>query len=280
MHFLINELSFIGQAINKYEADELMNNILEIIYEIKDIANDDPILTHSRFTYQKLCLKTVREWLFSQIKGQKLKEKTKVQTEEETKAQTQLEFLLQVLSKGPFIDIDLKYLIDDCQCFYQRKDVSSSSLSGAAKLEGILISLQNNPDFLQENIEVEFQEGTNSKGSRIINNLTEIKQARKICPRYKVSSNKHDLVGHWERGTPMDLTDEKAQQVLNSSVCSSNKNSKKRYGYHKETDQFYVFHSDGAFDEQGYPTYHGFPIPEDQVKDPPVPKEVLNRRKI
>ena len=78
----------------------------------------------------------------------------------------------------------------------------------------------------------------------------------------------------------MDLTDEKAQQVLNSSVCSSNKNSKKRYGYHKETDQFYVFHSDGAFDEQGYPTYHGFPIPEDQVKDPPVPKEVLNRRKI
>jgi hypothetical protein len=79
----------------------------------------------------------------------------------------------------------------------------------------------------------------------------------------------------------MDLTDvEEAQKILNSSVRTSNKNSKKRYGYHKETDQFYVFHSDGAFDEQGYPTYHGFPIPEDQVKDPPVPKEVLNRRKI
>ena len=80
----------------------------------------------------------------------------------------------------------------------------------------------------------------------------------------------------------MDLTDvEEAQKILNSSVRSSNKNSKKRYGYHKETDQFYVFLTDGEFfDEQGYPTYHGFPIPENEVKDPPVPKEVLNRRKI
>ena len=282
MHFLINELSFIGQAINKYEADELMNHLLEIIYEIRDIRNDDPILTHSSFTYQKLCLNlTVREWFFIQNKA-------KVQTEEEEKVQTKLKFLLQVLSKGPYIDIDkdYKYLIDDCQCCYQQKDVSSSSLTGAAKLPGILISLQNNPDFAQENIEVEFQDGTNSKETRIINNLTEIKQARKICPRYKVSSDKHDLVKHWKKGkkgeevTPMDLKDEEAQKVLNSSVCSSNKNSKKRYGYHKETDQFYVFHSDDAFDEQGYPTYHGFPIPEDQVKDPPVPKEVLNRRKI
>ncbi|MBS3028130.1 MAG: hypothetical protein HCA25_13885 [Dolichospermum sp. DET50] len=265
MHFLINELSFIGQAINKYEADELMNNILEIIYEIKDIANDDPILTHSSFTYQKLCLNlTVREWLFSQIKGQK----SNVQTDEETKKQTKLEILLKLLSKGPYIDTDYKYLIDDCQCFYQQKDVSSSSLAGAAKLPGILISLQNNPDFVQENIEVEFQEGTNSKETRIINNLTEIKQARKICPCYKISSNKHDLVGHWERGTPMDLTDEEAQKVLNSSVPSSNKNSKKRYGYHKKTDQCYVFLPDGDFfDEQGYPTYHGFPIPCDQVRD-------------
>lgn len=262
MHFLINELSFIGQAINKYEADELMNNILEIIYEIKDIANDDPILTHSSFTYQKLCLNlTVREWLFSQIKGQKLKEKTKVQT--------QLEFLVQVLSKRPFIDIDLKYLIDDCQCFYQRKDVSSSSLSGAAKLEGILISLQNNPDFLQENIEVEFQEGTSLLENRSIKSLTEIKQARKICPRYKFH-DKHHPKYPWEKATPMDLSDEKAQKVLNISIedmstKDSNGNSTKRYGFNKETDKFYIFRSEDTFDEEGYPTYHGFPISENQV---------------
>ena len=271
MHFLINELSFIGQAINKYEADELMNNILEIIYDIKDITNDDPILTHSSFTYQKLCLNlTVREWLFSQIKGQKLKEKTKVQTEEETKAQTQLEFLLQVLSKGPFIDIDLQYLIDDCKCHYQKQDVSSSSLAGAAKLQGILISLQKNPDFINENIEVEFQEGTSSLENRSIKNLTEIKQAKKICPRYKFHP-KHHPKHPWEDASPMDLRDEKeAQKVLNSSVedtsiKDSNGNSSKRYGFNKKTDNYYIFRSDNTFDEKGYPTYHGFIIPENQV---------------
>lgn len=266
MHFLINELSFIGQAINKYEADELMNHLLEIIYEIRDIRNDDPILTHSSFTYQKLCLNlTVREWFFIQNKA-------KVQTEEEEKVQTKLKFLLQVLSKGPYIDIDkdYKYLIDDCQCCYQQKDVSSSSLTGAAKLPGILISLQNNPDFAQENIQVEFQESTNSTETRIINNLTEIKHAKKICSRYKFHS-KHHPKHPWEDASPMDLRDKKeAQKVLNSSVedtsiKDSNGNSSKRYGFNKKTDNYYIFRSDNTFDEQGYPTYHGFIIPEDQV---------------
>ena len=267
MHFLINELSFIGQAINKYEADELMNNILAIIAEIKDITNDYPILTHSSVTYRKLYLNlTLREWLFSQIKEQK----SKIQTDEETKEQRKLQSLLQLLSKGPYIDIDYKYLIDDCQCFYQQKDVSSSSLAGAAKLPGILISLQNNPDFIQENIEVEFEEGTNAKETRIINNLTEIKQARKICPRYKFSK-KHHPEHPWEDASPMDLRDEKeAQKVLNSSVedtsiKDSNGNSSKRYGFNKKTDNYYIFRSDNTFDQQSYPTYHGFIIPEDQV---------------
>jgi hypothetical protein len=271
MHFLINELSFIGQAINKYEADELMNNLVEIIEKIKDIKNDDPILTHTSFTYQKLCLNlTVREWLFSQIKGQKLKEETKVQTEEERKKQENLKFLIQVLSKGPFIDIDLQYRLEDCQCFYQEKDVSSSSLAGAAKLPGILISLQNNPDFIEENIEVEFQGNTSYLENRIIKNLTEIKQAKKICPRYKFSK-KHHPEHPWEDASPMDLRDEKeAQKVLNSSVedtsiKDSNGNSSKRYGFNKKTDNYYIFRSDNTFDEQGYPTYHGFIIPEDQV---------------
>jgi hypothetical protein len=69
----------------------------------------------------------------------------------------------------------------------------------------------------------------------------------------------------------MDLRDEKeAQKVLNSSVedtsiKDSNGNSSKRYGFNKKTDNYYIFRSDNTFDEQGYPTYHGFIIPEDQV---------------
>ena len=39
MHFLINELSFIGQAANDYQADELMKNIFEITEEISVLQN-------------------------------------------------------------------------------------------------------------------------------------------------------------------------------------------------------------------------------------------------
>jgi hypothetical protein len=257
MHFLINELSFIGQAINKYEADELMKNILDIIQEISVLQNGDPIQTHSSFASQKLSANlTVHEWILTTIKSGK-SEQQKIAM-----------ILLRLLSKGPFID--LQNLIDDCQCFYQKKCVSSTSLTGATKLQGILISLQNNPDFLQENIEVEFQEYTSSLENRSIKNLTKIKHAKKICSRYKFHS-KHHPEHPWEDASPMDLRDEKeAQKVLNSSVedtsiKDSNGNSSKRYGFNKKTDNYYIFRSDNTFDEQGYPTYHGFIIPEDQV---------------
>lgn len=257
MHFLINELSFIGQAANDYEADELMKHILEILEEISVLQNGDPIKTHSTFASQKISSElTVNQWIYIHLKSKK------------TTQQKITTLLLQLLSKGPHID--QKNIIDNCQCYYQKQDVSSSSLTGAAKLPGILISLQNNPDFIQENIEVEFEEGTNAKETRIINNLTEIKQARKICPSYKFSK-KHDPEHPWEDASPMDLRDEKeAQKVLNSSVedtsiKDSNGNSSKRYGFNKKTDNYYIFRSDDAFDEQGYPTYHGFPIPENQV---------------
>ena len=256
MQFLINELSFIGQAANDYETDELMKNIFEIIKQISVIQNGDPIQTHSSFASQKLSTNlTVHEWILTTIKSKK-SEQQKIAM-----------ILMILLSKGPFID--LQDLLNDCKCNYQKQDVSSSSLAGAAKLQGILISLQNNSDFIQENIEVEFQEGTSSLENRSIKNLTEIKHAKKICPRYKLHS-KHDPSGYWKNATPMNLTNEEAQKVLNCSVGNSNKNSERRYGFHKQTDQFYVFHSDNTFDEQGYPTYHGFPIPEYEV-----PNEIL-----
>ena len=264
MHFLINEHSFIGQAANKHKADELMNNLFAIIEEIKRLQNGVPVKTHSTFSSQKLSSNlTVWEWLVAQPN-----EKTKEQTIEEGKEKNTKRILLELLRKGPFID--QQGLINDCQCFYQEKDVSSSSLAGAAKLQGILISLQNNPDFSKENIEIEFQEFTSSPENRTIKNLTEIKQAKKICPRYKFHS-KHHPEHPWEDASPMDLRDEKeAQKVLNSSVedtsiKDSNGNSSKRYGFNKKTDNYYIFRSDNTFDEQGYPTYHGFIIPENQV---------------
>jgi hypothetical protein len=63
----------------------------------------------------------------------------------------------------------------------------------------------------------------------------------------------------------MDLSDEEAQKVLNNSIEDINENSNKRYSFCKENDQFYVFHSDNTFDQEGYPTYHGYPVEEGKI---------------
>lgn len=261
MHFLINELSFIGQCVDIYKADELMEIFFRIIQEISVIQNDDPIQTHSSFNSQKLSLDlTVMQWFIIKTKSRNFKQETIAKT------------LLRLISKGPFIDE--QDLLNDCKCCYQNHDISSSSLTGAAKLKGILISLQNHPGFINENIEFEFQEGINPLENRSIKNLTEIQHARNICPRYQPSS-KHDLLRYWQDAAPMDLTDEEAQKLLNVSVKNSNTNSNRRYGYHKEKDKFYVFHSENRLNEQGYPTYHGFPISENHND---IPDEIRGKK--
>lgn len=263
MYFLINELSLISQAKDSYEVDELMKDLFKIIEEITIIQNGDPILTHSSFASKNLSKNlTISQWIFQTIKSQK------------SNQQKIAQILLRLLSKGPFID--LQGVIDNCQCFYQKKDVSSSSLTGAVKLEGILISLQNAPNFTDGNIEVEFQENNNILESKIIKNLTKVDQAKKLCPRYKLHL-KHDSLGYWKNATPMDLSDEKAQKVLNISIADINENSNKRYGFCKENDQFYVFHYDNTFDDEGYPTYHGYPIDEKEIPSVIKNKLITNK---
>jgi hypothetical protein len=59
----------------------------------------------------------------------------------------------------------------------------------------------------------------------------------------------------------MDLTKEKAQEILNHSI----EYRKKRYGHHREKNKFYVFHANNSYDSEGYPLYHGFPISDNEV---------------
>ncbi|MGV9860464.1 hypothetical protein ACWDTD_17680 [Gordonia sp. NPDC003425] len=67
-------------------------------------------------------------------------------------------------------------------------------------------------------------------------------------PRY-VPSPKHDpsTPDHGRRGTPMDLSDEEAQQVLDESIASG----RRRYG--TSDDRLYEFKDDNAGGWHGYP---------------------------
>lgn len=261
MQFVINECSFIGQAKDYFEADELIVKLYKVIKEIEPITGDNPIQTYSNFSNQKLAQNlTIDEWLFQTLKSQDRNKRTVAQ------------FFIQIIRKGPFIDLqdDFKKIIASHKCYLNKQDLSTSSLLCVAYLQEKLklISLQNAPDFASEYLHVECGIYPSLEIIKI-HNLTTVEQAKKIRPIYKFNpKHHHQAKGNPQKPhTPMDLTDQEAQKVLDNSIESSSENSNRRYGYHREKDQYYIFHPDNASNQEGCFTYHGFPVEETQVPD-------------
>jgi hypothetical protein len=250
MQFFINELSFIGQAQNDYEAEELMIIFAELIKKIQPLQGDYPIRTCSDFA-SKLLSSTinVHQWLINCLNSK----------DENRRIRARL--FLQIITKGPFIDLQGE--LHSCECHFNNKNVSLSSLSGVAKFKGVLLSLQKNLDFESQNLEVMFRIDNNLLEKNTIHNLTAPEHANMIRPIYQLY-RKHAPQEYWVDATPMDLTNEEAQKILDNSLKNTNDNSKKRYGYSKIKDKFYAFQSDNT-DEQGYLSYHGYPIDETEV---------------
>jgi len=233
MCFLINELSFIGQAQHNDDADNLMKVLLEIIKELEPIRGEEKILTHSSFFsgYISTALK-VKEWLYA-------KSKSSLGEEQEN---SRLLFI-KLMNNGSFVDEILEESLDYHECQFNNQDVLGSSLAGAAYLKGTLISLQNAPDFVVDCVRVKFTTDGKFYEDVEISNLSDVGQANKLRKRY-VPSPKHAL-GGW--GTLMDLSDEVAQAVLDKGVVSG----RQIYGYFE--GKFYEFQSDNVGGFHGYP---------------------------
>ena len=154
------------------------------------------------------------------------------------------------MTQGPFIDKTLNESLSYHECKFNERDVSESSLAGAAYLKGTLISLQNAPDFVVECVQVKFTTDNEFYEDVEISNLTDVGQANKLRRRY-VPSPKHASPGGW--GTLMDLSDEVAQAVLDKGVVSG----RQIYGYFE--GKFYEFQSDNAGG------FHGYPVPLNEV---------------
>jgi hypothetical protein len=246
MRFLINELSFIGQAQHHDDADNLMKVLLEIIEEIEPIRGEEPILIHSSFfsCYISKSLK-VKDWVYA-------KSKSFIGEEQENNRL----FIIKLMNKGPFVDEILEESIDYHECQFNNQDVLGSSLAGAAYLKGTLISLQNAPDFVVEFVQVKFTIDGKFYENVEISNLTNVNQANKLRPRY-VPSPKH-ASGGW--GTLMDLSDEVAQAVLDKGVV----NGRQIYGYFE--GKFYEFQSDNAGG------FHGYPVSPNEVPSKVIKK--------
>jgi hypothetical protein len=240
MRFLINELSFIGQAQHNDDADNLMKVLLEIIKELERIRGEEPILIHSSFfsCYISKAL-NVKEWLYA-------KSKSSLAEDQENNRL----LLIKLMNKGPFVDEFLEESIDYHECKFNNQDVFGSSLAGAAYLKGTLISLKNAPEFAGDCVQVTFTTDGEFYEDVQISNLTDVGQANKLRPRY-VPSPKHAPPGGW--GTLMDLSDEVAQAVLDKGVVSG----RQIYGYFE--GKFYEFQSDNIYG------FHGYPVSQNAV---------------
>jgi hypothetical protein len=246
MQFLINENSFIGQGKDNYDADILMKVLFEILSEIEPVRNQKPIFTHSSFSE---CLISaglkVRDWLYVKSKSSQgdYQEISRI-------------LLIKLMNNGPHIDELLNNEVYYHKCKFNMQDVSGSSLAGAVYLKGIVISLQNAPDFASENIQLKYSEDGELYQEFNIPNLNHLIHAKKLRPCY-VPSIKHTLDGRGiyrgRKGTPMDLSDEDAQLVLDKAIP----NGRQYYGFHQE--RFYEFQSDNVGG------FHGYPVEETEV---------------
>lgn len=161
-------------------------------------------------------------------------------------------FLVRIITKGPFIDS--QGIQNACECYFKEKNISDSSLTGAAYYKGVLISFQNAEDFLDDSVTVRFTENEKKDAQDIvIINLTKVEQIAKICRHYQASP-KHRKRGELgKKGTEMDLSDEEGQLALNEGIT----HGRQIYSYFK--GKFYEFQSDNAG------TFHGYPISEEKV---------------
>jgi len=178
MHIMINELSFTGQIQNRDDIPELIGSIVNILRGLAPIRHDDPVCGHSDLYSRELSSGyTVDEWLRSIFsKGGKFRDKMR-------------EFLITT-KKGPFTDVMLDKALEYHEALFDDKDISSSSVAGAAYFKGTLVSLKNSAGFEQDPICVSFSAEGKPYEDMEVQNLTDVSQIHQVRPEY-VPSPKH-----------------------------------------------------------------------------------------
>jgi len=232
MHYLVNELSFIGQAIDTYEATNLMVNMYEII-KIIELDTSHHINVHSTFwdcqLSDNLNIDLWAKYLQSQANQDKKLREISI-------------FFLILYKKEPYIDHLLGDL-SNCECEYKGSDVSLNSIAGAAYKRGALVSLQKSPEFEFETIQAVFSHNGISKKTVNIPNIINSIDLKKLRRNY-VPSPKHAR-GGWD--TFMDLPDDVAQIVLEQGI------SDRTQVYNYYNGKFYKFQCTEKNEFHGYP---------------------------
>lgn len=140
MYIFLNELSFCGQAKDRYS---LMRNVQKVLNNLKPLIGDDPIGTSQDLWQREIAPGyTVRQYIYdSEV--------------------TQAERLLfqTIVTKGPYVERLLDESVNYHECRLQKQDdVTSSSVAAACCFDGMLASLLHAPRFEEETVIVLYRE--------------------------------------------------------------------------------------------------------------------------
>lgn len=243
---VINELSAVGQAANVYDCDAIMRALAETLRALEPIQCGGTIHTHSSFCNQRLSVnQTVYEWLYGPFRRDLL-------------AIRQL--LCKLLRHGPFIDTRLADIAHTCERTFngQCMDHAQSSLAGAAHLNGWLISLRQCPSFPPGPVTVSYSEGGGDVKEIDLAHFVNARDVQRVRRIYQPNPKHGTIPTDGVIGTPMDLSDEEAQRVLDS--CVSAPEEKRVCG--RYNGRIYVF-SPHRLEEN---LYHGFPVDKEELR--------------
>lgn len=140
MNIFLNELSFCGQASNKYQGAQLMSDMLKVLKILQQISNK-PIATSSILWEKKIGPQySVRDYIFDRSIDQAVRNYFQI-----------------ITTKGPYIECLFSQSLDEHKCYLQNEnilDVSWTSVAAAFFFDGILASLKGAPQFASETINV------------------------------------------------------------------------------------------------------------------------------
>jgi hypothetical protein len=237
---IINELSAAGQMADVFQIDALMHDLANNYKALNPLLCGGKAYGHSGFGHGRLTqTMTARDWLSMRHSGAML---------------TVKQLILFIVNKAPKIDTWLQQHAPNHSCRQrinqEMHDRAFSSLAGAAHLEGWLLSLRDCTEFPAGPFEVDYCEEGDATRTCQIEHFVLIEDVQAKLLTYEPNP-KHNIVSGQNQGmriSPMDLTDEEAQSILN---CARNIPGEKRlFAFHK--GKIYIFF------EHLERRYHGF----------------------
>lgn len=251
MHLLINERSVVGQAENPYVADLLLLGVVETLTELEPrrisdsddpSADPDRIFSHSSLFFSNLCPQMTIEHLLFEQRAHDDATLRRLRT-----ART---FLLRNLRSGPYIDTILNGVVHSCEGYEDGRPVelANTAIAGAIHFDGVLISFQQCINYPSGDLTIRYL--TNERNGEFkIEHYTEVKEVRSRRRRFwPHPKHNRSMPTYGVKDTPMDLTDEEAEELLNRGIPIGSR----IFGCLAK-GKIYVFPRHGANEYHGYP---------------------------